>query len=96
MTGPGAVIPPFQSLLLIQVSRSLLSLPWTQPLHLLIPPSKAPFFCFSHKVVGAAAASSPSAPPSSLSPEPLLGAVAAPPVPPRVPKNFPVGDSQGS
>lgn len=54
---PGAFIPPFQWLLLIQVPRGL---NWTQPLNLIIPPSKAPLFSLLHKVVGTAAATSPS------------------------------------
>lgn len=57
--GSGALIPPFQLLLLIQVPRGLLSLSWTQPLNLIIPPSKAPLFSLLHKVVGTGAASSP-------------------------------------
>lgn len=51
MRGPGALIPPFQLLLLIQVPRGLLSLSWTQPLNLIIPPSKVPLFSLLHKVV---------------------------------------------
>lgn len=51
MKGPGALIPPFQLLLLIQVPRGLLSLSWTQLLNLIIPPSKAPLFSLLYKVI---------------------------------------------